>query len=109
MNLYFFTESRFDRVNNEIWTSQGFSMALWQRYLSRFDRVYVVARVQNVASRSGDNLFKLEDHRVSVIDLPYYIGLKPYLKVQSNIKKSSSLLFIQVTLIFAEFLETSGR
>lgn len=87
MNLYFFTESRFDRVNNEIWTSQGFSMALWQRYLSRFDRVYVVARVQNVASRSGDNLFKLEDHRVSVIDLPYYIGLKPYLKVQSNIKK----------------------
>ncbi len=87
MNLYFFTESRFDRVNNEIWTSQGFSMALWQRYLSRFDRVYVVARVHNVASRSGDNLFKLEDHRVSVIDLPYYIGLKPYLKVQSNIKK----------------------
>lgn len=87
MNLYFFTESRFDRVNNEIWTSQGFSIALWQRYLSRFDRVYVVARVQNVASRSGDNLFKLEDHRVSVIDLPYYIGLKPYLKVQSNIKK----------------------
>jgi len=69
MNLYFFTESRFDRVNNEIWTSQGFSIALWQRYLSRFDHVYVVARVQNVPQHSGDNLFKLEDKRVSVIDL----------------------------------------
>lgn len=87
MNLYFFTESRFDRVNNEIWTSQGFSIALWQRYLSRFDHVYVVARVQNVPQHSGDNLFKLEDKRVSVIDLPYYIGLVPYLKAKSNIKK----------------------
>lgn len=87
MNLYFFTESRFDRVNNEIWTSQGFSIALWQRYLSRFDHVYVVARVQNVPQHSGDNLFKLEDKRVSVIDLPYYIGLVPYLKAKNNIKK----------------------
>lgn len=87
MNLYFFTESRFDRVNNEIWTSQGFSIALWQRYLSRFDHVYVVARVQNVPQHSGDNLFKLEDKRVSVIDLPYYIGLVPYLKAKNSIKK----------------------
>lgn len=87
MNLYFFTESRFDRVNNEIWTSQGFSIALWQRYLSRFDHVYVVARVQNVPQHSGDNLFKLEDKRVSVIDLPYYIGLGPYLKAKNSIKK----------------------
>lgn len=87
MNLYFFTESRFDKVNNEIWTSQGFSIDLWQRYLSRFDHVYVVARVQNVPQHSGDNLFKLEDKRVSVIDLPYYIGLVPYLKAKNNIKK----------------------
>lgn len=87
MNLYFFTESRFDRVNNEIWTSQGFSIALWERYLSRFDHVYVVARVQNITEHSGDNLFKLVDKRVSVIDLPYYIGLIPYLKAKTIIKK----------------------
>ena len=87
MNLYFFTEARFDRVNGEIWTSQGFSMALWQRYLDKFDHVYVVARVQNVFEHSGDNLFKLEDNRVSVIDLPYYIGLVPYLKAKSAIKR----------------------
>lgn len=87
MNLYFFTESRFDRVNGEVWTSQGFSIALWKRYLEKFVHVYVIARVQNVPEHSADNLFKLEDDRVSIIDLPYYIGLIPYLKVKSDIKK----------------------
>ena len=87
MNLYFFTESRFDRVNGEIWTSQGFSMALWQRYLGKFNHVYVAARLQNVSEHSSDNLFKLEDKRVSVIGLPYYIGLVPYLKAKGSIKK----------------------
>ena len=87
MNLYFFTESRFDSVNGEIWTSQGFSMALWQRYLGKFNHVYVAARLQNVSEHSSDNLFKLEDKRVSVIGLPYYIGLVPYLKAKGSIKK----------------------
>lgn len=87
MNLYFFTESRFDSVNGEIWTSQGFSMALWQRYLGKFNHVYVAARLQNVSEHSSDNLFKLEDKRVSVIGLPYYIGLVPYLKAKGGIKK----------------------
>ena len=87
MNLYFFTESSFDSVNGEIWTSQGFSMALWQRYLGKFNHVYVAARLQNVSEHSSDNLFKLEDKRVSVIGLPYYIGLVPYLKAKGSIKK----------------------
>lgn len=87
MNLYFFTESRFDSVNGEIWTSQGFSMVLWQRYLGKFNHVYVAARLQNVSEHSSDNLFKLEDKRVSVIGLPYYIGLVPYLKAKGSIKK----------------------
>ena len=87
MNLYFFTESRFDSVNGEIWTSQGFSMALWQRYLGKFNHVYVAARLQNVSEHSSDNLFKLEDKRVSVIGLPYYLGLVPYLKAKGSIKK----------------------
>lgn len=87
MNLYFFTESRFDSVNGEIWTSQGFSMALWQRYLGKFNHVYVAARLQNVSEHSSDNLFKLEVKRVSVIGLPYYIGLVPYLKAKGSIKK----------------------
>ena len=87
MNLYFITESRFDSVNGEIWTSQGFSMALWQRYLGKFNHVYVAASLQNVSEHSSDNLFKLEDKRVSVIGLPYYIGLVPYLKAKGSIKK----------------------
>lgn len=87
MNLYFFTESRLDRVDGNIWTSQGFSMALWERYLGKFEHVYVVARVQTVSEHSGDNIIKLTDSRVSVIDLPYYIGLMPYLKAKRQIRK----------------------
>lgn len=87
MNLYFFTEARFDKVNGEYWTAQGFSMDLWQRYLVKFDHVYVVGRVQCVSEHSGINLFKMEDNRVSFIDLPYYIGLLPYLKVKNKIRR----------------------
>lgn len=87
MNLYFFTEARLDRVNGSIWTTPGYSIALWQRYLTMFEHIYVVARVQSVQQHSGDNLFKLEDNRVTVIDLPYYIGLAPYIKVRSRIRK----------------------
>lgn len=92
MNLYFFTESRFDRVDGSIWSTQGFSMALWQRYLGKFEHIYVVGRVQNVSEHTGDNLVKLEDDRVTVIDLPYYIGLFPYLKAKSKIKKTINRL-----------------
>lgn len=87
MNLYFFTESRFDKVNGEYWTAQGFSMALWQRYLGKFEHIFVVGRVQEVSIHTGDNLVKMEDDRVSFIDLPYYIGLLPYIKVKGKIKK----------------------
>ena len=47
----------------------------------------MAARLQNVSEHSSDNLFKLEDKRVSVIGLPYYIGLVPYLKAKGSIKK----------------------
>ena len=86
MNLYFFTEARFDKVDGVYWTAQGFSMALWQRYLGKFEHIYVVGRVQNVSEHTGDNLVKMEDNRVSFIDLPYYIGLLPYIKVKGRIK-----------------------
>lgn len=86
MKLYFFTEGRLDRVNGEIWTSQGFSMALWQRYLAKFDHVYIIARVQNVSEHTGDNLYKLEDSRVTVLDLPYYVGFNQHIRVRRKIK-----------------------
>lgn len=85
MDLYFFTEARFDRVNGVVWTSQGFSMALWNRYLEKFNHVYVVARVQEALEHTGDNLFMLDNERVTIIDLPYYIGVVPYIKVKRKI------------------------
>lgn len=92
MNLYFFTEARFDRVNGSIWTTPGFSMILWQRYIEKFEHVFVVARVNEANVHSKDNISELLSDRVTVIDLPYYIGMMGYLKKKKAIKKVISSL-----------------
>ena len=92
MNLYFFTEARFDRVDNIIWTTPGFSMMLWQRYLDKFEHVFVVARVDVVRTHSNDNIVELLSDRVTVVELPYYIGMAGYLKSRRAIKKIISNL-----------------
>lgn len=86
MNLYFFTEVRLDRVDGVIWCPQAFSMALWQRYLEKFEHVFVICRVNHTNNHSNENLVKLDDDRVSVIDLPYYIGIFSYLKLKKVLK-----------------------
>lgn len=95
MNLYFFTEVRFDRVDGTIWCPQAFSMALWQRYLERFEHVFIVCRVNHTNNHSSENLVKLDDDRVSVIDLPYYIGVFSYFKLKKVLKtKINSFIHI---------------
>lgn len=87
MNLYFFTEARFDRIDGVIWTSPGFSMDLWQRYLPFFDRIYVVGRVRRIDSVRGDNIVRLESDSVSVVDLPYYVGAVGFIRSRREIEK----------------------
>lgn len=86
MNLYFFTEARFDKVNGSIWTTPGFSMILWKRYLDKFEHVFVVARVNEANVHSTDNITELLSDRVTVICLPYYIGMIGYMKRKKAIK-----------------------
>ena len=45
MKLYFATEARFVRRNNNYYSLGGFSTELWERYLEHFDKLVVIARV----------------------------------------------------------------
>ena len=56
MILYFITEARFHKCNNIIYSQNGsFGPKLWNRYLSFFDELRVVARVEKT-----DNKFPAE-------------------------------------------------
>ena len=87
MILYFITEARFHKFNNIIYSQNGsFGPKLWNRYLSFFDELRVVARVEKT-----DNKFPAEHKagckNVSFIELPYYIGPYEYLLRSKKIKK----------------------
>jgi glycosyltransferase involved in cell wall biosynthesis len=72
-------EQRFTKTpNGSIYTSGAGDYAFWQRYLSVFEMVEVLARVENVSS--ADLTWRRADGpRVNFIPLPYYLGPYQYL------------------------------
>ncbi len=86
MNLYFFTEARFCKINNEIWAPGPFSMTLWTRYISVFEHVYVVGRVEMSTEPIMNGMVPIKSDKVSFCELPYYIGPLQYLKNKQKIK-----------------------
>lgn len=86
MNLYFFTEARFLEKDNIVYSHAGFSYDLWQRYLLKFDHVYVVGRLTKVSKIEG----RMEANTspdVTFIGLPYYIGPMGYFRKRAAICK----------------------
>lgn len=80
MNVMVSCEFRFFQTpDKKVWTSSSFQYNFWQRYLTTFSKVTVLARVKQVATvqqswqlASGQN--------VSFFNLPYYVGLLGLLK-----------------------------
>ena len=86
MQLVFFCEERFFKGSDgKIYSRGGFPKILWQRYLSVFAHVTVVARVGGKGEENPN--YVTDQENVSVIDLPYYVGPREYLKVASSLKK----------------------
>ncbi|MDD6210898.1 MAG: glycosyltransferase [Bacteroidales bacterium] len=90
MELIFITEGRFIKKQDGLIYSfgDGFSDSVWDRYLAKFNKVTVMARVLSVTDDlidSGEYLVPCNN--VSFIELPYYIGPAEFLKKVRNIKK----------------------
>jgi glycosyltransferase involved in cell wall biosynthesis len=82
-------EQRFDRTpDGTVWTSTDFSHEFWQRYLTVFDAVRVVARVRDVASVPSG-------HRpstgpgVDFVAIPYYHGPGGFLRVAPAVVRTA--------------------
>lgn len=76
--LVFCCEAVFQRCGDSFYsTSASFGMSLWERYLSVFDRITVVARVEEVTVHSD---FLLDASRIQIIALPRYKGLAGTIK-----------------------------
>ena len=70
MKLYFATEARFVRRNNNYYSLGGFSTELWERYLEHFDKLVVIARVTTDDSIHVDDSMNASCNGVSFIELP---------------------------------------
>lgn len=84
MDLVFVTEARFHRSTSGMIYADtaSFGMALWERYLSFFDKIYIMARV-NDSDYQNANL--ISDPRISVLPVPYYVGFESFLKKRYDI------------------------
>lgn len=79
MRLIVSLEHRFSRTpDGVVWTQAMLSHRFWQRYLTVFDHVRVVARVCDVAT-IPDDWQPASGAGVSFVPIPYYVGLKEYL------------------------------
>jgi glycosyltransferase involved in cell wall biosynthesis len=77
---------RFQRTpDGVVRTQTGFTSPFWARYLSSFDRVKVVARVQDVSS-DHEGLAPAGAEGVSFIDVPTYVGPAQYLRMRRVIR-----------------------
>ncbi|GAB2947563.1 hypothetical protein GCM10027280_40350 [Micromonospora polyrhachis] len=72
-------ETRFVQTpDGTVWTSTAPSYRFWTRYLSVFDTVRVVARVQAVAA-VPEGAHQVDGPGVEVWPVPYYLGPRQYL------------------------------
>lgn len=89
MDLIFCTEGRFIRHSEDLVYSVDGSLTniLWKRYLTKFDHIYVMARVLSDSELTVNEKYLASNERVSFIDLPYYVGPLQYLKVKCGLKR----------------------
>lgn len=88
MNLVFITEARYtkNKNGNIYYENSAFSYQLWQNYFSVFSKVIVVARVDYDEFHEEKSAYIASGENVKFIELPYFIGLKNYLKNFSKVK-----------------------
>lgn len=75
MKLIVCCEYRFLQTSDGLlWTRSAFAYSFWQRYLQAFDKVTILARVEQV-EQAEQNWHNVTGPGVSISALPYYLGL----------------------------------
>ncbi len=101
MDLVFVTEARFHRsVDGKVYSQNGsYGLSLWERYLSVFDKISVLARVENT-NKDFPKEYIAESEKVSFIEIPYFVGPLEYLKKRNTVNKVlKNLAFNDETVI----------
>lgn len=81
-------EQRYDRTpDGAVWTDSIHHYDFWRRYLSVFDEVRAVARVQDVVAQP-ENAHRVDGEGVVLAPVPYYVGPRDYLKRRGEIKRT---------------------
>lgn len=89
MELVFACEGHFVKnARGEYYSENGgFTNQLWNRYLSVFSHIIVIARVKVEASYYAKEALRADNEKVSFVDLPDYVGPMQYLKARRRIKQ----------------------
>jgi glycosyltransferase involved in cell wall biosynthesis len=83
-------EYRFDRTpDGQVWTQSMFPYSFWQRYLTAFDGVTVMARAREV-ERAEIGCQRVAGECVSFAPLPYYIGPWQYMWAARQLRRSAN-------------------
>ncbi|MFG2080262.1 glycosyltransferase family 4 protein [Micromonospora tulbaghiae] len=85
MRVVVSTESRLVRTpDGRVWTMYVPGYGFWQRYLSAFDEVRVMARVATQDS-VPEGMVRVDGPQVDVHALPHYLGSRQYLRQRRRI------------------------
>jgi len=99
MRLNVILEHRFHATpDGMLWSQTAFPYTFWQRYLSVFDQVNIVARVLEVSSVPED-FKRVDGEKVSFTALPHYIGPLGYLRHRFTIKNMLGKAFLNADAV----------
>lgn len=89
MDLVFACEGHFVKnAQGEYYSvNGGFTNGLWNRYLTVFSHVRILARVRKDANYKGKEVLRADNPYVTFGDLPDYVGPVQYMKVKRKIKR----------------------
>ena len=77
--LYIALEAVFNRdAQGNIWSDAGFEPSFWQRYLAAFEKIAIVARMNDVSRQAPPHLI-IPGEKISFVALPYYRGVGGFL------------------------------
>ena len=88
MRVVVTSEERYVRTpDGAVWTMTGPAYRFWQRYLSAFDRVRIVARVRDVTAAPVD-ASRVDGPAVEVWPVPHYVGPAQYARRRAAIARA---------------------